>query len=101
ISFDNGTNDFVGDVLVSNGTIYQNNAVGAVPDATNFTLNGSSAPFPLNKNSETIGGLNGSGTVDNVVGSGNTLTVGGGGNTGTFTGVLTNGSGVLNFAKTG
>jgi fibronectin-binding autotransporter adhesin len=100
VTFGNATNDFVGNILVSEGTTYQNDVANALPDATNFTLLGGASRFRLNNNSEVIGAIGGTGIIDNVIG-GNTLTVGGGNGSATFSGSLTNGSGPLNLVKIG
>lgn len=101
VTFDNAQNDFVGNIVVSANTIYQNNVANAVPDTTNFTLLGSGSRFRLAANSEVIGSIGGDGIIDNITGSGNTLTVGGGNGSATFAGSITNGSGILNLTKTG
>ena len=97
VTFGNGTNSFVGDLLIPAGTIYQNDAAGALPDATNVTANGT---FRLNNSSEAINALNGSGAVTNIVG-GNTLTIGAANGGGTFSGAISNGSGAFTLVKTG
>ena len=97
ITFGNGTNNFVGDLLIPVGTIYQNDAAGALPDATNVTANGT---FRLNNSNEAINGLNGTGTVTNIVGA-NTLTVGAANGGGTFSGVIVDGSGAFSLTKAG
>jgi autotransporter-associated beta strand protein len=101
VIFSNSGNNFAGDVIVSDGTAYQNGTTGSIPDASSVTLNGTSAQFHLNSNSETIGALNGNGIVQNSGGTSNTLTVGGGNHSGTFAGSLINNIGILNLTKIG
>ena len=96
-----------GDTSVSTATFNLNvTGGGTVSMAAGSTLptftdlNVSAATFNLGGTSQTIDSLNGTGTItDN--GSNATLTVGSQGGGGTFTGVLSNGSGVLSLTKLG
>ncbi len=98
--FGNAANSFVGDVLITGGAnavIFGVSVAGSIPDTSSVTVNGT---FLLDGVSETIDALNGSGAVQNITGA-NTLTVGGNGGTGTFSGVISDGSGVLKLIKSG
>jgi fibronectin-binding autotransporter adhesin len=97
VALANGNNDFVGGLTVSSGSIYQNDASGAIPDGTSVLVDG---VFQLNGVDETIDALNGSGTIRNHAGA-NTLTLGAAGGSGTFTGRILDGSGTLSLIKTG
>jgi fibronectin-binding autotransporter adhesin len=97
VALANGNNDFVGGLTVSSGSVYQNDASGAIPDGTSVLVDGS---FQLNGVDETIDALNGSGTIRNHGGA-NTLIIGAADASGTFTGRILDGSGTLSLVKTG
>jgi fibronectin-binding autotransporter adhesin len=107
--FDNTTNDFVGDVVVSGaGTVLQT-GVGTgtehIPNGSSVTVN-TGAFLKLagtSGSAETINALNGAGTVRRHEGVAGlvTLTVGSANGTGSFSGPLENGAGQLAVTKSG
>ncbi|MCL4207729.1 MAG: autotransporter-associated beta strand repeat-containing protein, partial [Pirellulaceae bacterium] len=97
VAFADGSNDFVGELIISSGTTYRNDAAGAIPDTTSVLASGI---FQLNGVDETIGALNGSGSVTNITGA-NTLTIGGSDGSGAFTGLIADAEGSLSLRKTG
>jgi fibronectin-binding autotransporter adhesin len=103
VTLQNGTNNFTGPVVVdSNATLQLDVATGlneVIPNSAAVTVNGL-LNFASGGGTETIGSLAGSGTVSSVVSGNYSLVVGGSGS-GTFSGVITNGSGVVGLTKSG
>jgi autotransporter-associated beta strand protein len=103
VTLQNGTNNFTGPVVVNSGATLQldvdtgRNEV--IPNSAAVTVNGL-LNFASRGGTETIGSLAGSGTVSSVVSGNYSLVVGGSTST-TFSGVITNGSGVIGLAKSG
>jgi autotransporter-associated beta strand protein len=103
VTLQNGTNNFTGPVVVDSGATLQldvNTGLNEViPNSAAVTVNGL-LNFASGGGTETIGSLAGSGTVSSVVSGTYSLVVGGSGS-GTFSGVITNGSGVVGLTKSG
>ena len=103
VTLQNGTNNFTGPVVVDSGaTLQLDVATGlneVIPNSAAVTVNGL-LNFASGGGTETIGSLAGSGTVSSVVSGNYSLVVGGSGS-GTFSGVITNGSGVVGLTKSG
>ena len=99
VTLSNSGNNFVGDVVVSSGSILQTNAATVLPATASVAVDGT---LQLNAGStQGIDALSGSGTVKN--GDGNALlTVGNNGGSGTFSGSLSDGASyALSVAKNG
>ena len=103
VTLQNGTNNFAGPLVVNSGaTLQLDVATGlneVIPNSAAVTVNGA-LNFASGGGTETIGSLAGSGTVSSVVAGNYSLVVGGSGS-GTFSGVITNGSGVIGLTKSG
>ena len=103
VTLQNGTNNFTGPVVVDSGaTLQLDVATGlneVIPNSAAVTVNGL-LNFASGGGTETIGSLAGSGTVSSVVSGTYSLVVGGSGS-GTFSGVISNGSGVVGLTKSG
>jgi len=103
VTLQNGTNNFTGPVVVNSGaTLQLDVATGlneVIPNSAAVTVNGL-LNFASGGGTETIGSLAGSGTVSSFVAGTYSLVVGGSTST-TFSGVITNGSGVIGLTKSG
>lgn len=97
----NAANNFVGDVVISDGVIYQNDHANALPVTTSVTGEGT-AQFRINNGGiHTIDTLEGTGATNIVAGGATTLSLGNGNGTGTYAGVISDSSAVLSIAKAG
>jgi autotransporter-associated beta strand protein len=103
VTLQNGTNNFTGPVVVNSGATLQLDIGGGtnevIPNSAAVTVNGL-LNFASGGGTETIGSLAGSGTVSSFVAGTYSLVVGGSTST-TFSGVITNGSGVIGLTKSG
>jgi autotransporter-associated beta strand protein len=103
VTLQNGTNNFTGPVVVNSGATLQldvdTGLNEVIPNSAAVTVNGL-LNFASRGGTETIGSLAGSGTVSSVVSGNYSLVVGGSTST-TFSGVITNGSGVIGLTKSG
>lgn len=100
-TFSNAGNNYVGDTVITSGSILQiNNASGALPDATNLTVDGSLYFNELAQ--ETVASLAGSGRVQvhPSVSGAHRLNVAGAAST-TFSGTIVNGGGTVALGKSG
>jgi fibronectin-binding autotransporter adhesin len=100
-------NDFVGNIaIIDSGTILQSSEAGAgetIPNGSSIDV-GAGTVFRTAgaaDSVETINGLTGSGTVTRIVAGLQTLVVGSAGGGGTFSGPITNGSGIFALKKIG
>lgn len=104
VTFGNAGNDFVGNISVSDGSIYQNDSPTALPNTTDVTLNGTGA-FRLNGggthaiDSLTAGNAGSSVTI--AAGGNATLSIGNNNGNSNFSGVISNGAATLNLIKNG
>lgn len=108
-----GANTYTGNTVINEGTIRLSGAaatLGAITTAANVTTIRQGATLDVNaagaSNTIVIGGLNGAGTITNSgggTGTAGTVSIGSGASSaaGTFTGVLQDGTGVLNVTKNG
>jgi len=109
-----GSNAFTGNTIINEGTVRLSGStatLGAITAAANTTTLRQGATLDINaagpSQTVTIGALAGTGTITNSgggAGTAGTLSIGQGTTTtadGTFTGILQNGSGVLNVTKNG
>ena len=92
-----GNNSYLGTTTINAGTL-RAGSITALSLNSAFTVN---SLLDLNGFSNTVGSLAGSGTVTNNGGSPAILTAGGNGTNTVFGGILTDGTGVLGFTKTG
>jgi hypothetical protein len=92
-----GTNTYSGATTITSGTLVAG-ATSSLSSNSDVTDN---STLDLHGFGTTIGALDGSGTVDSSVSGVVTLTVGNTGNNGSFSGVISNGSGVVLLAKVG
>jgi|GEM_PF-2111277 len=102
ITVGNTANDFLGDVTITPGSVVQ--LQGAViPDTSDVTNDGSMRFNTLGGGfTERIGSLDGGGDIHVGWGGGTVdLEVGATGNSGSFSGVISNGGGVINLTKVG
>ncbi len=103
VTLQNTNNDFTGPVVVDSGATLQldvaTNTNEVIPNSAAVTVNGL-LNFASGGGTETIGSLSGSGTVSSVVAGTYSLVVGGSAST-TFSGVISNGSGVVGLTKSG
>jgi len=99
-------NTWVGGLTITAGSFLQLSnggfsGVNFLPDGTSVTVDGTLINAK-NGTNETIGTLSGSGSLSGYsTGGANTWTVGSGDGSSTFSGVISNGTGVLNFTKIG
>jgi autotransporter-associated beta strand protein len=103
VTFGNAGNDFVGNLSIADGAIYQNDSPTALPVTTDVNLNGNGT-FRLNNGStHAIDGLNGGGTdgVSVITTNAATLSLGNNNGSGTFSGVISNGGATLTLVKNG
>jgi fibronectin-binding autotransporter adhesin len=99
ITLDNPSNTFVAGLLVSGGSIYQNNNTSALPFTTTITNNGA---FRLNNGGRhVVDALGGTGTVDIVAGGVSTLSLGNANGSDVFAGRIVNGAAALSLEKKG
>jgi len=97
-----GVNTYVGDTTVSAGTLRVAN-VAAIPSGAgkgNVSVASGSA-LDLNGNVITVNGLSGAGSVTSSVAGNAGIIVGDNNQTSTFSGVISNGSGVVSLGKIG
>ena len=103
VTLQNTNNNFTGPVVVDSGATLQldvaTNTNEVIPNSAAVTVNGL-LNFASGGGTETIGSLSGSGTVSSVVAGTYSLVVGGSAST-TFSGVISNGSGVVGLTKSG
>ena len=104
ITFANAGNDFVGNLSVADGSIYQSDSSTALPNTTDITLNGASS-FRLNGGgTHAIDALSGSASTSavNIIAGGNaTLSLGNNNGSATFNGLISDGAFVLSLIKNG
>lgn len=104
VTFGNAGNDFVGNLSVADGSIYQNDSPTALPNTTDITLNGAST-FRLNGGGthaiDSLTGGNAGSSVTIVAGGNATLSFGNNNGSATFGGVISNGAGTLSIIKNG
>ncbi len=101
ITFDNSTNDFVGNVTISSGSILQTNAANVLPRTATVTILGNGVLRFVNTGDQTIDGLNGSsnGVITFLAGGRPNLTVGAANGSGNFAGQI--GNVISSFTKLG
>ena len=101
ITFANATNNFVGNLSINSGSIYQNDSPTALPATTSVTVNGTGS-FRLNGGgTHAVDALNGTGNVNIIAGGVTSLSLGNSGGSGAFSGVISNNTAALSLTKIG
>ncbi|KAB0268127.1 autotransporter outer membrane beta-barrel domain-containing protein [Microvirga brassicacearum] len=92
VTLDNSTNDFLGNVTISAGSILQTNAANVLPRTATLTILGNGVLRFVNTGDQTIDGLNGSSNavITFLAGGRPNLTVGAANGSGNFAGPIQN-----------
>lgn len=98
VNWNSPLNDFVGDLTVAAGGVFQPNATTTIPAPSNVTVNGSMGTNSATGETLVIGSLSGSGNIYRLASGNPTLAIGGNNGNGHFQGVIQNDFPVL---KTG
>jgi outer membrane autotransporter protein len=101
VTLDNRSNDFVGNVTISSGSILQTNAANVLPRTATLTILGNGVLRFVNTGDQTIDGLNGSpsAVITFLAGGRPNLTVGASNGSGHFAGQI--GNVIASFTKLG
>ncbi len=101
VTFDNSSNDFVGNITISSGTMLQTNAANVLPRTATVTILGNGVLRFVNTGDQTIDGLNGSSSavITFTAGGRPNLSVGASNGSGNFAGQI--GNVIASFTKLG
>ena len=101
VTFGNAANDFVGDLVLSTGVLYQSDSPTALPATTSINSEGN-AQFRINNGgTHAINALSGSGSTYIIAGGVSTLSLGNSNGSGTYTGTVYNSNAALSIIKNG
>ncbi|MBN8457587.1 MAG: autotransporter-associated beta strand repeat-containing protein [Verrucomicrobia bacterium] len=101
VTIANAANDFVGDLALSTGVIYQSDSATALPATTSISSEGNAQYRLNNGGTHVINALSGSGSTYIVAGGVTTLSLGNSNGSGTYTGTVYNSNAVLSIIKNG
>ncbi|MGF7055581.1 autotransporter-associated beta strand protein, partial [Bosea sp. OAE752] len=101
ITFDNSSNDFIGNVTISSGSMLQTNAANVLPKTTTLNILGNGVLRFVNTGDQTIDGLNGSSSagMTYLAGGPPKLAVGASNGSGVYSGQI--GNVISSFTKLG